>query len=319
MPDPIPPSRRTPSSLAIGLRPPQSVFEGGRELLGRVVARAEALGIDHLCTGDHVSFHGGLGFDGLIQLTALALLSRRLPVHATVYLLPLRHPFPVARQVATLAQLAPGRIALGVGIGGEDPGEVENCGVDPRTRGRRMDECLEVLVRLLRGESLDFEGAFFRLRAARILPAPEPAVPILVGGRSPAALRRAARFGQGWHAVFVAADRFAKARAEVESIAAAAGRGAIDWRHGLQVWCGFDRSREAAIPRLAASLEAFYKLPFERFARYAPAGTAADVAAALAPYAAAGCRNLNLIPIAADPDAAVEGVAEVRRLLLGST
>ena len=179
-----------------------------------------------------------------------------------------------------------------------------------------MDECLEVLVRLLAGESVDFEGEFFQLRDARILPSPDPPVPILVGGRSAAALHRAGRVSQGWHAVFVSPERFAVARAEVESVAAAAGRGSIDWQHGLQVWCGFDRSRDAAVPRLATALEDFYKLPFERFARYAPAGMPAEVAAALAPYADAGCRNLNLIPIAADPDAAVEAVAEVRRLLV---
>jgi alkanesulfonate monooxygenase SsuD/methylene tetrahydromethanopterin reductase-like flavin-dependent oxidoreductase (luciferase family) len=302
-------------TVSIGLRPPHALFEGGTERLARVVARAERLGIDHLCTGDHVSFHGGRGGDGLLQMAALALLSARLPVHSTVYLLPLRHPFPVARQVATLAQLAPGRIALGVGIGGEDRSEVENCGVDPRTRGRRMDESLELLVRLLSGETVDFEGEFFRLHGARILPAPDPPVPILVGGRSPAALRRAGRTSQGWHAVFVSPQRFAAARARVESIAAAAGRAGVDWQHGLQVWCGFAGSREAALPALAGALEDFYKLPFERFARYAPAGTPDEVARALRPYAEAGCRNLNLIPIARDSDEAVDAVAEVRRRL----
>jgi len=303
------------TAFAIGYRPPHALFERGAQRLAALVARAEQLGIDHLCTGDHVSFHGGRGADGLLQVAALAVLARRLPVHCTVYLLPLRHPFPVARQVATLAQLAPGRIALGVGIGGEDRGEVENCGVDPATRGRRMDECLALLARLLAGESVDFEGEFFRLRGARILPAPEPPVPILVGGRSPAALRRTARSGQGWHAVFVSPARFAAARAEVEALASAAGRGVVDWQHGLQVWCGFGRSREAALPALSAALEDFYRLPFERFARYAPAGTPADVAAALADYRIAGCRNLNLIPIAADPDDGLEAVAEVKRLL----
>jgi alkanesulfonate monooxygenase SsuD/methylene tetrahydromethanopterin reductase-like flavin-dependent oxidoreductase (luciferase family) len=301
--------------LAIGLRPPQSMFELGRDRLADLVARAERLGIDQLCSGDHVAFHGGRGFDGLLQVAALALLSR-LPVHSTVYLLPLRHPFPVARQVATLAQLAPGRIALGVGIGGEDPRELENCGVDPATRGRRMDECLALVSRLLAGETVDFQGEFFRLRGANILPVPDPPVPILVGGRSQAALRRAGRMGQGWHAVFVSPERFARARQEVEAIARDAGRGSVAWQHGLQVWCGFDRSREAALPRLAAALEEFYALPFERFARYAPAGTPAEVAAALAPYRDAGCTNLNLIPIAADPEQAVDAVAEVRRRLV---
>jgi alkanesulfonate monooxygenase SsuD/methylene tetrahydromethanopterin reductase-like flavin-dependent oxidoreductase (luciferase family) len=304
-----------PRRLAIGLRPPQSMFEAGAERLAELVARAERRGIDHLCSGDHVAFRGGRGFDGLLQVGALAVLSR-LPVHSTVYLLPLRHPFAVARQVATLAGLAPGRISLGVGVGGEDRRELENCGVDPATRGRRMDECLALLSRLLAGETLDFQGEFFRLREARILPVPDPPVPILVGGRSQAALRRAGRMGQGWHAVFVSPERFARASAEVEAIAREAGRTGVDWRHGIQVWCGFDRSRAAALPRLAQALEEFYALPFDSFARYAPAGTPAEVAAALAPYRDAGCTNLNLIPIAPDPEQAIDAVAEVRSRLV---
>jgi alkanesulfonate monooxygenase SsuD/methylene tetrahydromethanopterin reductase-like flavin-dependent oxidoreductase (luciferase family) len=68
-----------------------------------------------------------------------------LPCYVALYLLPLRHPVLVARQLASIAELAPGRLTFGVGIGGEDPHELEICGVDPRTRGRRMDESLEIL------------------------------------------------------------------------------------------------------------------------------------------------------------------------------
>ena len=82
-------------------------------------------------------FKGGRGFDGLVNATALAVMSRRATVQTAVYLLPLRHPVPVARQVASLAALAPGRLEFGVGIGGEDPAETRACGIDPATRGRR--------------------------------------------------------------------------------------------------------------------------------------------------------------------------------------
>ncbi len=65
-----------------------------------------------------------------------------------------------------------GRLTLGVGIGGEDRHEIEICGVDPRTRGRRMDECLQILRALSGGEPVTFEGEFFSLQDALILPAP---------------------------------------------------------------------------------------------------------------------------------------------------
>ena len=95
-----------------------------------------------------------------------------IPIFVAVYLLPLRHPTLVARQVADLELLAPGRLVLGLGIGGEDPHEYTVCGVDPRTRGRRMDECLEVLRSLLTGTPVTFHGEFFDLDDALILPAP---------------------------------------------------------------------------------------------------------------------------------------------------
>src|SRR5262245_18777535 len=106
-----------------------------------------------------------------------------LPVYVRLYLLPLRHPVPLARQLGTIAQVAPGRLTLGVGIGGEDPHEIEICGVDPKTRGRRMDECLRILRSLSDGTPLTFDGEFFTLEDALIVPAPLPSIPLIVGGR----------------------------------------------------------------------------------------------------------------------------------------
>jgi alkanesulfonate monooxygenase SsuD/methylene tetrahydromethanopterin reductase-like flavin-dependent oxidoreductase (luciferase family) len=102
-----------------------------RALLDRVAAA----GLDHVTVGDHISFHGGTGFDGMITASTLLAAHDRLPVLIGVYLLGLRHPMLVARQLATLAQTAPGRLILGVGAAGEDRSEVSNAGVDPATRG----------------------------------------------------------------------------------------------------------------------------------------------------------------------------------------
>ena len=150
---------------------------------------AEA-GIDHVCCADHVSFGPGLGFDGLMQASALAALHPSLRIYCGLYLLPLRHPVLVARQLADVERFAPGRLTLGVGIGGEDRHEIEICGVDPATRGARMDECLTVLRELLTGQPVTFHGTFFDLDEAVIVP-PAPGIPLIVGGRSDAAIRRA--------------------------------------------------------------------------------------------------------------------------------
>ncbi len=104
------------ASARVGMFTPSGLLERGPEAARAFLAQAGEAGIDHVCCGDHVSF-AGLGFDGLVQATALAMLHPTLPVHTGVYLLPLRHPVPVARQLADIGQLAPGRLVFGVGVG----------------------------------------------------------------------------------------------------------------------------------------------------------------------------------------------------------
>jgi alkanesulfonate monooxygenase SsuD/methylene tetrahydromethanopterin reductase-like flavin-dependent oxidoreductase (luciferase family) len=300
--------------VQVGAFPPFDLLERGAAAAAEFLAQAGDAGFDHVCCGDHVSF-AGTGFDGLVQATALAALHPTLPVHTGVYLLPLRHPVPVARQLADVDRIAPGRLVFGVGIGGEDRHEVSICGVDPATRGLRMEECLAVLRRLLTGEPTSFRGRFFDLDAAIIAPAPGKPVPVIVGGRSDGAIRRAGRLGDGWLGIWNSPRRFAEAREMAGEEAGRVGRADPPTRHAMQVWCGFGGSRVAARDRLAAAMQRFYRMPFERFERYCPYGTPEDVAAFLAGYVAAGCREFNLIPQATDDETTIAGVAEVRALL----
>jgi alkanesulfonate monooxygenase SsuD/methylene tetrahydromethanopterin reductase-like flavin-dependent oxidoreductase (luciferase family) len=274
-------------------------------------------GLDHVGLGDHVSFHVGVGFDALIQGASLLALHPTLEVYTAVYLLPLRHPVLVARQLSTLSEMAPGRLVFGVGIGGEDPHEVEICGVDPRTRGHRMDESLQILRALSSGGPVSFDGAFFHLDQALIVPAPAPPVPIVVGGRSTAAVRRAARFGDGWIGIWVSERRFASVVTEIDQLAADAGRGDTPWEHAMYVWCGFGDDESAAGERLARAMEGFYQIPFSNFAKYSPAGSPERVAEFLAPYAEAGCRRFHLSAVAGSDDELIGAAAEVKRLLGG--
>jgi alkanesulfonate monooxygenase SsuD/methylene tetrahydromethanopterin reductase-like flavin-dependent oxidoreductase (luciferase family) len=300
--------------MNVGMFPPFGLLEQGQETIRAFLAHADKEGIDHICCGDHVSF-AGTGFDGLVQATALAMLHPALPVYCGVYLLPLRHPVPVARQLADIARLAPGRLIFGTGIGGEDRREVAICGVDPATRGPRMNECLAVVRQLLTGKAVTFHGTFFDIDKAVIAPAPAEPVPIIVGGRSDTAIRRAGRLGDGWLGIWNSPRRFAAAVEMAAQEAARAGRTDPPRRHAMQVWCGLADSRQAARACLASAMEAFYQMPFERFERYCPYGTAEDVTEFLAPYAAAGCTEFNLIPQAPDPGQAIAGAATVKRLL----
>jgi len=306
--------RPEPAAVRVGMFPPFGLLASDPEAARAFLAEVGRAGIDHVCCGDHVSF-AGVGFDGLVQATALLMLHPALPVHSGVYLLPLRHPVLVARQLADLAGIAPGRLVFGVGIGGEDRHEVSICGVDPASRGQRMDECLTVVRQLLTGQAVTFHGRFFDLDDAVIAPAPAEPIPIIVGGRSDAAIRRAARLGDGWLGIWNSPRRFAEAAELAAAEAARAARPDPPGRHAMQVWCGLADTREAARACLAPAMEAFYQLPFERFERYCPYGTADDVAAFLAPYVAAGCSEFNLIPQSPDHDQAISGTAAVRKLL----
>jgi alkanesulfonate monooxygenase SsuD/methylene tetrahydromethanopterin reductase-like flavin-dependent oxidoreductase (luciferase family) len=193
----------------------------------------------------------------------------------------------VARQLSSMSERYPGRLTLGVGVGGEDPHELAICGVDPRTRGRRMDESLGLLRALLGGSPVTHHGEFFDLDDAVIMPAPEPAIPIIVGGRSDAALRRAGRLGDGWIGIWNSARRFEEATAMIDDVAAASGRQDVAWQHAMQVWCGIGNDPAEGRAVLAPTMEGFYGVPFGRFERYSPCGTPEAIAEFLAPYVSA--------------------------------
>ena len=304
-------------AIKVGIATPSTALAPDTTPLERmaVLDRVADAGLDHVGLGDHVSFFVGVGFDALIQAASLLALHPTLEVYTAVYLLPLRHPVVVARQLATISQMAPGRLVFGVGVGGEDPHEVEVCGVDPRTRGRRMNESLEILRGLATGEPVTFSGDHFELHEALIVPAPEPRVPIVIGGRSTAAVRRAARYGDGWIGIWVSPRRFASVVGEIDQLAAANDRGEVEWEHAMYVWCGFDDDEAAATERLTRAMEGFYRIPFSNFAKYSPAGSPEKVAEFLAPYVEAGCRRFHLSAVAGSDDELVDAVAEVKRLL----
>jgi alkanesulfonate monooxygenase SsuD/methylene tetrahydromethanopterin reductase-like flavin-dependent oxidoreductase (luciferase family) len=297
----------------VGIFAPVAQSSGGAAL-----ARIVDAGVDHVCVGDHVSFFVGVGSDGLITATSLLSLQTELPVYVGLYLLPLRHPVPVARQLASIAALAPGRLTFGVGIGGEDRHEIEICGVDPRTRGRRMDECLQILRALSDGEPVSFEGEFFSFQDALIVPAPAPRIPLIVGGRSEAAVRRAGRLGDGWLGIWVSPRRFASVVEQIGEEASATGRDPQSFDHAINVWCGFGATREAAREPLATGMQSFYQMPFEPFERYSPYGTPEEVAEFLRPYVEAGCSAFNVVPCASDDETAIAAVGELRRQLCGA-
>jgi len=273
--------------------------------------RAEALGLDGIMAGDHVTFYG-YGNDGLITLSAIAAVTERVELKTSVYLLSLRHPVPVALQVAQIDQLSMGRLVLGVGIGGEDPHEFTSCGVDPRTRGRRTNEAIRILRRLWTEDNVSFHGRQFQLNDVTVYPKPFRSVPIFVGGRSDAALVRAGRYGDGYTGIWQSLGRFRQARELIGEAACAAGRDPDEVEMGIQFWTCADADREIARAGVAERMEAMYRVPFERFERYTPFGAPGEIAEFVAAYVEAGARHVNLVPAQATLEETVERAAEIR-------
>jgi alkanesulfonate monooxygenase SsuD/methylene tetrahydromethanopterin reductase-like flavin-dependent oxidoreductase (luciferase family) len=302
------PSRR----VTVGLSVPWDLWQlDAAARRDRLASIADA-GIDHLFTADHVSFHDGSGMDAPVVLAALSGIEPRLDLHAGVMLLALRHPMVAARQIATLAEIAPGRVTIGVGVGGEDRHEFEVCGVDPATRGRRTDAALAIVRALLAGDTVDGDGEFFDFGDGVIRPTPSTRIPFLVGGRSDAAVERAGRLGDGWLATWCSPTRFGQGVGLVEARDRVPDGG---WQHALQLWVGVGSSPDEGRRHVAAAMERFYKIPFERFEKYTPTGDAEQIAAFLRPYVDAGASTLNLTPCGANPEVEYETIAAVRTVL----
>jgi probable F420-dependent oxidoreductase len=277
--------------------------------------KADASGIDGLFAGDHVTFYGN-GNDGLVNLAAVAAVTERLELMTSVYLLALRHPTPVALQCAMIDQLCLGRLILGVGIGGEDANEWWACGVDPKTRGRRTDESLAIMRSLWTNDETTFDGKYFKLDKVRMQPKPfrETGVTVHVGGRSDAALKRTARFGDGYISIWISSRRMAEATERIAELATAEGRDPNAITRGLQLWhsVALDGDRAAAKARLSRRMEGFYKIPYDRFERYSPYGTPEEIAEFIMPYLEAGCLHLNLLAVQSSPDETVEAGLAVK-------
>ena len=138
-------------------------------------------------------------FDAFAYLGFLAGRTRQVRLGTHVYNLGLRHPFIAARAVQTLDVLSGGRVEFGIGASWLEE-EWRAIGLDFASRGRRVDESIEVCKRLWTEPEVAHDGEFFRFDAVAFEPKPlqQPWPPILVGGESGAALRRAARAGDGW-------------------------------------------------------------------------------------------------------------------------
>jgi probable F420-dependent oxidoreductase len=178
------------------------------------------MALDHLLVPREIAHRYGQMIEPLVLLGYIAGRTRSLRLGVSVIVIPMRNPFAVALQAATLDHLSGGRFIMGVGVGWSE-GEFRNVGAAFHTRGARTDEAVRLFRHLWSGSQEPFEGRFNGYEDGVFgLPPPQrDKLPILIGGNSDAALRRAARLGDIWQSTAIGVDDFAVRAERLQAMA----------------------------------------------------------------------------------------------------
>jgi len=204
-----------------------------REIIDQI-AWGEKNGFDDVWLSEHHFIDDGYLPSILPVSAAIAARTERIRIASGVLLMPFHNPIRVAEDIATVDVISGGRFELGVGIGFKRE-EFDGFGVSSKERGARTDQSLEVIRRALAGETVTFKSEFFDFRNVRVTPAPiqKPYPPIWLGGFTPAALRRAVRFGDGFTVPGASRDVYDRYVAELKK----ANRSTDGIRLASGFWC----------------------------------------------------------------------------------
>ena len=198
-----------------------------------LAVRAEELGFDSVWTAEHV-FNAGyvqerIGdkpyYEPLSILSYVAATTKRIGLGTSVLVLPYHNPIRLAKTAATLDVMSGGRLMLGVGVGIIEQ-ELIAMGSNLADRGAMTDECIEILKVLWTQDDPAYEGRFHSFSGMKFSPKParKPHIPLLIGGTSRAAIRRAARAGDGWHPMAMPPEELSMGIRYLEEQARSVGR-----------------------------------------------------------------------------------------------
>ncbi|MEJ2866210.1 LLM class flavin-dependent oxidoreductase [Actinomycetospora sp. OC33-EN08] len=265
------------------------MLAGDADDVPEVARWAEDVGFDLVAAGEHVLF-GSPTSNAFVSLAAAAAVTSRVRLLSAVTLLPLYPAALAAKMAVTLDRVSGGRFELGVGVGGENPAEFAAVGVPVSARGRRTDEALPTVRTYLHGGSVAGHA---------MDPPPVRPVPIWIGGRSEAAMRRAGRAGDVWMPYLCSPDRVARGLRLVDDVAVEQGRGPVGG--GLLAWSAVADSRAEARRLAVGKLQEIYGQDMDRIVdACVPYGTPDDVAARLREYADAGAEQVLYAPLSPD-------------------
>jgi probable F420-dependent oxidoreductase len=233
--------------MRVGIHLPQIGRKAGPEAIRRAAIQAEELGFADAWTSEHIIVPQGAPYppsavfwDPVLSLVWAAAFTKRIGLGTSVLVLPMRHPLPLAKELATLQNLSGGRFILGAGVGWM-AAEFAALGAPFGERGRRMDEGIALMRALWSEDPVSFPTRHIPavIDNMRILPKPERPIPIWIGGSSEAALARALR-QDGWHGSRLSPEA---ARPIVRRLRAARPEPGF----AISLRCGWDGKDQAAL------------------------------------------------------------------------
>src|SRR5476649_2380638 len=300
-------ARQNLMSVAVGLGLMDFPFAGGADYW-RWVDLCEAGGVDSIWQTDRLVSRQPI-LECMAAMAALAGRTRRLRFGMNVVSLALRDPFLLAKQCATIDVLSEGRLLPAFGIGSPLGPEWKALDIDTKTRGKRTDEALEIISRLWREDSVDFEGKHYRLKGASISPRPvQPDLPMWIGGSSDAAIRRTARYGTGWQGGGETLEDAGRVVAAIKKAVVEAGRSIDEDHYGAAFPFYFGKATDSLV---TGAMAAYAKRTGRDASSYFAIGDAQVIRDRVAAYVAVGIEKFILRPIGNGD----EVIAQTKRLI----
>ena len=257
---------------------------------------AERQGFDVLGVGEHVSFYGDTA-NGIVSLSVAAGATDKIRLMSAITLVPLYPPALLAKMGAALDVASNGRFMLGVGVGGEYPKEFEACGIPVEERGARTDDALEVITRTWSGTDVTYHGQFTTLNEFSLKPLPiqKPRPPIWISGRKKVAMKRAARYGDGWIPYMYTPEQLATSIEQIQRYGEQVQRDVSHMDYGLYIFSCIHEDGELAVKMATDRLSKQYSQDFSKIIhKYALAGDPEQCKKRLQEYIDAGARFIML-------------------------
>ena len=259
-----------------------------------LVDALETLDVDSLWVSDRL-VSSALLLEPITFLSYVAGRTRKLKFGTSTLVLPTRNPIVLAKELATLDFLSQGRLFPAIGLGGDESKDLQAIGVSKKERAARTDEMIVLMRRLWTEEKVTFQGKFFAVEDVTIMPRPRQknGLPIWIGGRSEAALRRTGRLGDGWLVSSVSPTEVEAGIKSIRAYAAEADRQVPKDHYGVLIPFYFSASAENAMAGAERAIRPRADMPTSEFTAF---GTADQIRDKVQAYIAAGASKFIMRP-----------------------